>query len=378
MSEAGREWDFLGRGSLEVEDASAPESMTLPSVPRWSAGAVLGGLSAGVVLVSEFGQIEYANQRAAEILGRNMLELVSAAIDEVLLPFDELRARARRERPSEPPAQRRVQRPDDSSMVVGYKVTEVPSASSGGVAYSVLFQDVTPWLRDEDGRLERLALLNESLPALLHGIEYPLAAVATALRLILESSKSPLLRKELRSIASELRRVSLVIERFGMLDHPLRSARTLGLSGVLREAFALHEAQATRQGIVTQGHLSELPPLALDPRVLRCLVSHLMENAVQACAEGDQIVFSGAVQGQSLEITVEDTGAGMSASELEHCRALFFTTKPHALGLGLSFCDRVVRTAGGELRISSERGVGTRVSVRIPVGPSHTPRRLAG
>lgn len=368
MSQAGREWEFVGREWLDTEEASAPESMTLRSLPGWTAGAVLGGLSAGVVLVSEFGQIEYVNQRAAEILGRNVLELVSARIDDVLLPFDELRARAHHREASEAPGQRRIRRSDDSSMVVGYKVAEVPCASSGGVAYSVLFQDITPWLRDEHGRLERVAVLTESFPALLHEIEYPLAAVGTALRLVLESSSNPLLRKELRSMLSELRRVSLTLERFGNLDRELRGSQRLPVSSVLRETFALHEAQANRQGIQTQVKVPELPALPLDLRVLRSLVSHLADNAIQACAEGDRIVFAAALNADCLELTVEDTGAGMTEAELDRCRDLFFTTRTHALGLGLSFCDRVVRGAGGELLLSSERSAGTRALARIPVG----------
>lgn len=71
----------------------------------------------------------------------------------------------------------------------------------------------------------------------------------------------------------------------------------------------------------------------------------------------------------SVEISVEDTGRGIPASDLPHVFEPFFTTKgPRGTGLGLSISWGIVNAHGGTIEASSEEGKGSRFTVRLPAG----------
>jgi signal transduction histidine kinase len=69
-----------------------------------------------------------------------------------------------------------------------------------------------------------------------------------------------------------------------------------------------------------------------------------------------------------VQLVVADTGAGIEASALAQVFDPFFTTKEAGTGLGLSIVRKIVDQHAGEVRIESERGAGTRVTVALPKG----------
>ena len=68
----------------------------------------------------------------------------------------------------------------------------------------------------------------------------------------------------------------------------------------------------------------------------------------------------------SLEIQIRDTGVGMAPEVLSRVGTPFFTTRAEGTGLGLAQCQRLIGTAGGRLRIESEVGIGTTVTIVLP------------
>jgi signal transduction histidine kinase len=114
----------------------------------------------------------------------------------------------------------------------------------------------------------------------------------------------------------------------------------------------------------------EVPPmplLALETSVIRAMMFNLVQNAIQACRTGGKVVVQSKLEDNWLEFSVEDTGQGMTPEVLARCRDLFFTTKVRGSGIGLSLCHQICKDAGGELRIESEPGQGTKITARVPV-----------
>ena len=74
--------------------------------------------------------------------------------------------------------------------------------------------------------------------------------------------------------------------------------------------------------------------------------------------------------GESVRLTVDDNGAGMSAEILGKVGTPFFSTRPEGTGLGVAQCRRLVEGAGGTFSIESVEGQGTTVTFTIPEGVS--------
>ena len=116
-----------------------------------------------------------------------------------------------------------------------------------------------------------------------------------------------------------------------------------------------------------------LPHVLSDRLVLRRILENLVGNALDSLAArpGGGVVVSteafiqDGAQAQ-VRVVVADTGAGMSRAELDRAFEDFYTTKEGGTGLGLSIVRRLVLDLGGILRVDTEPGAGTRVTIELP------------
>jgi len=116
-----------------------------------------------------------------------------------------------------------------------------------------------------------------------------------------------------------------------------------------------------------------LPHVLSDRLVLRRILENLVGNALDSLAArpGGGVVVSteafiqDGAQAQ-VRVVVADTGAGMTRAELDRAFEDFYTTKEGGTGLGLSIVRRLVLDLGGILRVDTEPGAGTRVTIELP------------
>ena len=138
-------------------------------------------------------------------------------------------------------------------------------------------------------------------------------------------------------------------------------------------------------GIKITTHVDEsVPPLYVDPAGLESALLNLVDNARDAMPKGGSIVISSELQnlekshpvvqtgdlkaGSYVHVSIMDTGHGMSRETLERAFEPFFTTKPRnkGTGLGLAMVYGFVKQSGGAVRVYSELGQGTTVSLYLP------------
>ncbi|MBF0350485.1 MAG: PAS domain S-box protein [SAR324 cluster bacterium] len=131
------------------------------------------------------------------------------------------------------------------------------------------------------------------------------------------------------------------------------------------------QKDATQKQILIHIESPEVPSVYLDPKYFKEILHHLLENAVEACLEGDKIHirFALDLNKNLFTIFVEDTGKGISPEDLSKVTEPFYTTKSIAdgSGLGLAIVQQIVEEQGGTLNIQSILGEGTTVIVVIPV-----------
>jgi signal transduction histidine kinase len=112
-----------------------------------------------------------------------------------------------------------------------------------------------------------------------------------------------------------------------------------------------------------------------EPAQLTRVVMNLVLNARDAMPGGGALAIRTAnehlLEGRFVVLTVSDTGQGMDPETLGHIFQPFFTTKKPGLGtgLGLNAVYRIVKQIGGDIRVSSEAGMGTAFTVYLPLAP---------
>ena len=113
---------------------------------------------------------------------------------------------------------------------------------------------------------------------------------------------------------------------------------------------------------------SDLPPVRGDALLLARVLSSLLANAVEALNGAGRITVRGEwLRAQSqVTLSVEDSGPGMTSTQLGRAGKPFHTTKARGPGVGLALARRVVERFGGRMEIDSQPGRGTTVRLHMP------------
>jgi signal transduction histidine kinase len=113
--------------------------------------------------------------------------------------------------------------------------------------------------------------------------------------------------------------------------------------------------------------------LVVDPDALRQVLLNLVDNALRYSPAGGRITFRSRRQGDSLVLSVSDTGPGIAREHLPRIFERFYradrsrSRDEGGTGLGLAIVRHLVEAHGGEVWAESERGRGTTVTCRFPV-----------
>jgi len=144
-----------------------------------------------------------------------------------------------------------------------------------------------------------------------------------------------------------------------------------GISATIGDAGAPAGARAAVE-LQLDPHL---PAIAAEPLVLRRILENLVTNAIDAVdgTGGRVTVQTEALADGRARLTVADTGHGMSRDQLDRAFDDFQTTKPGGTGLGLSIVRRLVADLHADLRVETEPGTGTRMSITFPARLASTP-----
>jgi cell cycle sensor histidine kinase DivJ len=138
-------------------------------------------------------------------------------------------------------------------------------------------------------------------------------------------------------------------------------------------ALRLMRLQADEAGVQLRGVLASEPLIVYaDRRALKQIVLNLVSNALKFTGKGGQVTVSTRSQADMLEISVADTGLGISSEDLSRLGRPFeqaggMQQRAKGTGLGLSLVRAFAELHGGVMGLESTLGEGTAVTVRLPV-----------
>ena len=143
--------------------------------------------------------------------------------------------------------------------------------------------------------------------------------------------------------------------------------RPIDLNGVVKKVFQLLQPQISAYRIEEQLELAETEVVALlDEASITSALINLTLNSIQSMPGGGRlIVKTGRANGTS-QLTIADTGCGMTAEQIEKVFEPFYTTKSQGLGLGMPYAKKVVEQHRGAIHIESRPDAGTRIIIELP------------
>jgi two-component system cell cycle sensor histidine kinase PleC len=147
----------------------------------------------------------------------------------------------------------------------------------------------------------------------------------------------------------------------------------IDLCPLIRETVRVVSLQAAEKSITVETQIAESMTIVADRRAIKQIVINLLSNAVKFTGQGGHISVRARNVSGALMLTIEDTGCGIPKDALSKLGRPFeqvenqFSKSHPGSGLGLASSKSLAELHGGALKIRSTEGVGTIVSVRIPV-----------
>lgn len=308
--------------------------------------SLLGRLDDGVVVVNGELAVEFANDRARELLDLGD-RLDRGPARRLALDLFQTRSPGH------------VRLTDDTRTL---EVSGIPPADGGDTAILVVHDQTQ---KEQNERVQREFATNAA-----HELRTPLASIVTAVEMLQTGAKDdPRARDDfLELIARESARLTRLTRALLVLARA-DAGEEVPHRGPIRVAPLLEQVAASlrpRPSVDVQVDCSPALTIAGDPDLLEQALSSVASNAVQHTENGS-VTIRGRAENGSVMIEVADTGSGIPAPDRSRIFDRFYRAgdRDGGFGLGLSIAREAVGALGGEIELESELDVGTTVRIKL-------------
>lgn len=376
---------YLAESARRADERLAATSNQLEDLQAFSQH-IIDSLMSGLATTDMDGRVLTFNRAAESITGITAADATGRSIVDVLQMPDALANEMFGPREGRP----RLPRVEIDFTRSGYGTIELGLSTAllytprGETGFLFTFQDVTESRKlEREARVQqRLAAVGEMAAGIAHEIRNPLASM---------SGSISILRQELPLTEEQSQLMDIVLRESDRLNETIRSflayARPQRLSASRMDVRQIVTDTATlvqNNAELMDGHQIQVdvPPepvwYVADANQIRQVVWNLATNGLRAMPNGGTLKLSVSCRqpdesspGEML-IRVEDQGVGIAPEELDGIFQPFRGAFERGTGLGLAIVHRIVSDYGGDVHVTSQRGVGTRVEVTLPLTAPET------
>jgi two-component system, NtrC family, nitrogen regulation sensor histidine kinase NtrY len=241
--------------------------------------------------------------------------------------------------------------------------------------YVVVFEDLSDLLK-----AQKQAAWREVARRVAHEIKNPLTPIAlSAERIQRHLDRSPstdvasqgIVRSCAETIAGAVETVRRLVDEFSTLARfPVAKPRPADINEIIENALSMFNGRLDGIGL-HKSLASDLPHVMADHEAIKRAIANLVDNAAEASQNSVvreiEITTALVASRDAVEITVADTGHGVTRDLKEKLFLPYFSTKKRGTGLGLSIVSRIIEDHRGSIRVEENHPVGARFIVELPV-----------
>ena len=228
---------------------------------------------------------------------------------------------------------------------------------------------------------ETFVALGEMSSAVAHSLRNPLATIRSSAELAHEVASAPA-QKNIDDIISQVDRMSRWVRDLLVSLRPVNDdAEAVDLLAAIDDTRHAFAQQTQRCGVQVQVHVPPAVAVVSQPVLLTQILNSLFSNALEAMPDGGllRVEVSLLDAGRQVQMTLGDTGKGMTRQQERMVFKPFFTTKQGGLGVGLVLVKRIMERFGGTVSLTSREQEGTRVCLIFNVaGGEHGAQHSGG
>jgi len=250
-----------------------------------------------------------------------------------------------------------------------------------GSGYVLVFEDLSDLLK-----AQKQAAWREVARRVAHEIKNPLTPIALSAERIQrhleratpsDPASLEVIRSCAATIAGAVETVRRLVDEFSTLARfPAPNPHPADINEVIVAALSMFNGRL--DGIqVHQSLAPDLPKVVADAEAIKRAVANLVDNAAEALqgalVREIQISTCLVASRDAVEISIADTGHGVTRELKEKLFLPYFSTKKRGTGLGLAIVSRVIEDHHGSIRVEENRPVGARFVVELPIVPESAP-----
>ncbi|MGZ5988434.1 MAG: two-component system sensor histidine kinase NtrB [Rhizomicrobium sp.] len=236
-------------------------------------------------------------------------------------------------------------------------------------------------LQSEMLHVSRLTDMGQVAAGLAHELNQPLTAILNYTNAgldIADERGDDELKSVFGKVAEQASRAGNIIRRLRAFIEKRGPNRTdEDITRTIDEAIRLGQINAAERGIKLRVLFEQgLPNVSIDRVQIQQVLINLMKNAVEAMEGSDRrelTVTINRVAPDLVQVSVADTGPGISDDMTEKLFQPFVTTKAAGMGMGLSICRGIIEAHGGRLWLESNPGGGATFRFNVPVAQDTKP-----
>ena len=167
----------------------------------------------------------------------------------------------------------------------------------------------------------------------------------------------------------EINRLDYIITQFlGAIRPAPVQLKIASLNDVVEKTLQLLGPEIENRGVAVKTKLSRnLTSTPIDATQLQQVLVNLVKNAIQAMTTGGTLTLQTGETGDSVWVSVADTGGGIPEEQINRIFEPFYTTKKKGTGLGLMIVQRIIRAHNGRVELESHAGRGATFRIWLPL-----------
>lgn len=232
-----------------------------------------------------------------------------------------------------------------------------------------ILRDITEvkLIREKLVNAERMAALGEVAARVAHEIRNPLVSVGGFAQR-LEKKLDGNLKEYATIITNEVKRLEDILrDILGFVRQVRLSRAEVDMNALLRDVLSLVDSEIVERGVSVETAFGDIPNLYIDPDRMKEALLNILKNAIHAVVAHGKIIIRTYVWGVDVVAEITDTGTGIAEKDVPFIFDPFYTTKPDGTGLGLAITHRIIEEHNGRIKVESELGKGTTITIFLPI-----------